>query len=280
VERRMKASPDPTSGIGPRRLRWVLGPAASTRASMGATAESPIVQVRDVDKSFGRLRVLDHVTLEIGRGEVIAVIGPSGSGKTTFLRCLNRLESITRGEIRFRGQVMQRKLPGEPTVELGGEALRRLRMDIGIVFQQYNLFPHLSALQNVTLAPVHVRKVSPVEARTGAEALLDKVGLADKADYLPAQLSGGQQQRVAIARALAMEPHLMPAEVLEVLRGLAGEGMTMVVVTHEMGFARSVANRAVLMVGGRIVEEGPPDQLFGAPRSERTRAFLHSVLRA
>jgi len=260
---------------------------------MGATAESPIVQVRDVDKSFGRLRVLDHVTLEIGRGEVIAVIGPSGSGKTTFLRCLNRLESITRGEIRFRGQVMQRKLPGEPTVELGGEALRRLRMDIGIVFQQYNLFPHLSALQNVTLAPVHVRKVSPVEARTGAEALLGKVGLADKAEYLPAQLSGGQQQRVAIARALAMDPHLMlfdeitsaldpemTAEVLEVLRGLAGEGMTMVVVTHEMGFARSVANRAVLMVGGRIVEEGPPDQLFGAPRSERTRAFLQAVLRA
>ena len=260
---------------------------------MGATAESPIVQVRDVDKSFGRLRVLDHVTLEIGRGEVVAVIGPSGSGKTTFLRCLNRLETITGGEIRFRGQVMQRKLPGEPTVELSGEALRRLRMDIGIVFQQYNLFPHLSALQNVTLAPVHVRKVSPVEARTGAEALLDKVGLADKADYLPAQLSGGQQQRVAIARALAMDPHLMlfdeitsalapemTAEVLEVLRGLAGEGMTMVVVTHEMGFARSVANRAVLMVGGRIVEEGPPDQLFGAPRSERTRAFLQSVLRA
>jgi ABC-type polar amino acid transport system ATPase subunit len=260
---------------------------------MGAPTDPPIVEVRDVGKSFGRLRVLDGVTLDIARGEVVAVIGPSGSGKTTFLRCLNRLESITAGEIRFRGQVMQRKLPGEPAVELGGEALRRLRMDIGIVFQQYNLFPHLAALENVTLAPMNVRKVPRDEARTRAEALLGKVGLADKAEYRPAQLSGGQQQRVAIARALAMNPHLMlfdeitsaldpemTAEVLEVLRALASEGMTMVVVTHEMGFARSVANRVVLMVGGRIVEEGPPDQVFGAPRSERTRAFLQAVLRA
>src|SRR5437867_11707347 len=194
------------------------------------TSDPPIVQVRGVDKAFGRLRVLDGVTLDIARGEVVTVIGPSGSGKTTFLRCLNRLESITAGEIRFRGQVMQRKLPGEPSVELSGEALRRLRVDIGIVFQQYNLFPHLSALENVTLAPVNVRKVPRNEARTQAETLLGKVGLADKAEYRPAQLSGGQQQRVAIARALAMNPHLMlfdeltsaldpelTAEVLEVL---------------------------------------------------------------
>jgi ABC-type polar amino acid transport system ATPase subunit len=223
----------------------------------------------------------------------VAVIGPSGSGKTTFLRCLNRLEFVSTGEIRFKGQVLQRRVPGEPIVELSGEGLRRLRMDIGIVFQQYNLFPHLSALENITLAPVNVRKVSHDEARTQAQTLLDKVGLADKADYLPTQLSGGQQQRVAIARALAMNPSLMlfdevtsaldpemTAEVLEVIRALASEGMTMVVVTHEMGFARYVASRVVLMVEGLIVEEGPPAQMFGAPQNERTRSFLQSILHA
>jgi polar amino acid transport system ATP-binding protein len=260
---------------------------------MNPSATTPVVEARDIHKSFGRLPVLNGLSLDVARGEVVAVIGPSGSGKTTFLRCLNRLEFVSTGEIRFKGQVLQRRIPGERTVELSGEGLRRLRMDIGIVFQQYNLFPHLSALDNITLAPVNVRKVSRDEARTQAKGLLDKVGLADKADYLPAQLSGGQQQRVAIARALAMNPSLMlfdevtsaldpemTAEVLDVIRALASEGMTMVVVTHEMGFARYVASRVVLMVAGLIVEEGPPAQVFGAPQNERTRSFLQSILHA
>ncbi len=254
---------------------------------------APIVQVRDICKSFGRLRVLTGVSLSIARGEVVAVIGPSGSGKTTFLRCLNRLESITAGEILFKGHVLGRKLPGQPAFELAGEALRRLRTEIGIVFQQFNLFPHLSALDNITLAPMNVRQVARGEAEAQAMALLAKVGLEDKARYLPTQLSGGQQQRVAIARALAMNPDLMlfdevtsaldpemTAEVLAVIRALAKDGMTMVVVTHEMGFARSVANRVVLMAGGTIVEEGSPEQVFDSPRNERTRTFLQAILHA
>jgi polar amino acid transport system ATP-binding protein len=254
---------------------------------------APIVQVRDIYKSFGRLQVLTGVSLSIARGEVVAVIGPSGSGKTTFLRCLNRLESITAGEILFKGHVLGRKLPGQPAFELAGEALRRLRTEIGIVFQQFNLFPHLSALDNITLAPRNVRQVPRGEAEAQARALLAKVGLEDKARYLPMQLSGGQQQRVAIARALAMHPDLMlfdevtsaldpemTAEVLEVIRALAKDGMTMVVVTHEMGFARSVANRVVLMAGGTVVEEGSPEQVFDSPRNERTRTFLQAILHA
>jgi ABC-type polar amino acid transport system ATPase subunit len=255
--------------------------------------DAPIVQVRDIYKSFGRLQVLTGVSLNIARGEVVAIIGPSGSGKTTFLRCLNRLEPITAGEILFKGQLMGRKLRGQPAFELTGEPLRRLRMDIGIVFQQFNLFPHLSVLDNITLAPMNVRSVTRVEAEGKAEMLLAKVGLADKARYLPIQLSGGQQQRVAIARALAMNPDLMlfdevtsaldpemTAEVLDVIRALAKDGMTMVVVTHEMGFARYVANRVVLMVGGKIVEEGSPEQVFDSPRNERTRTFLQAILHA
>ena len=255
--------------------------------------DAPIVQVRDIFKSFGRLQVLTGVSLSIARGEVVAVIGPSGSGKTTFLRCLNRLESITAGEIVFKGQVLGRKLPGQLAFELAGEPLRRLRREIGIVFQQFNLFPHLSALDNITLAPVNVRRMLRGEAEAQAMALLAKVGLEDKARYLPTQLSGGQQQRVAIARALAMSPDLMlfdevtsaldpemTAEVLAVIRALAKDGMTMVVVTHEMGFARYVANRVVLMAGGTIVEEGPPEQVFDRPRNERTRAFLQAILHA
>ena len=255
--------------------------------------DAPIVQVRDIFKSFGRLQVLTGVSLSIARGEVVAVIGPSGSGKTTFLRCLNRLESITAGEILFKGQVLGRKLPGQPAFELAGESLRRLRTEIGIVFQQFNLFPHLSALDNITLAPVNVRRMLRGEAEAQAMSLLAKVGLEDKARYLPTQLSGGQQQRVAIARALAMNPDLMlfdevtsaldpemTAEVLAVIRALAKDGMTMVVVTHEMGFARYVANRVVLMAGGTIVEEGPPEQVFDRPRNERTRTFLQAILHA
>jgi ABC-type polar amino acid transport system ATPase subunit len=203
------------------------------------------------------------------------------------------LESITAGEILFKGQVLGRKLPGQPVFELAGEPLRRLRMEIGIVFQQFNLFPHLSALANITLAPMNVRQVPREGAEVQAMELLAKVGLADKAQYLPMQLSGGQQQRVAIARALAMGPDLMlfdevtsaldpemTAEVLDVIRALAKDGMTMVVVTHEMGFARSVANRVMLMVGGKVVEEGSPEQVFDSPRNERTRTFLQAILHA
>ncbi len=253
--------------------------------------DATIVQARDIYKSFGRVHVLTGVSLNITRGEVLAVIGPSGSGKTTFLRCLNRLESITAGEILFKGQVLARKLSGQPEVELAGESLRRLRMEIGIVFQQYNLFPHLSALDNITLAPINVRRVPRAQAEIQAMKLLAKVGLEDKAQYLPVQLSGGQQQRVAIARALAMNPDLMlfdevtsaldpemTAEVLDVIRTLAKDGMTMVVVTHEMGFARYVANRVVLMAEGKVVEEGSPEQVFDNPQNERTRTFLQAIL--
>jgi general L-amino acid transport system ATP-binding protein len=252
-----------------------------------------VIRVRDVHKWFGHLHVLKGVSIDIDRGEVVVVIGPSGSGKTTFLRCLNRLEHISAGEIEFKGRVVERRLPGVPPFERVGEALRQLRTEIGIVFQQFNLFPHLSVIENVTLAPINVRKMPKDEAYARAQTLLTKVGLADKVGYLPGQLSGGQQQRVAIARALAMDPDLMlfdeitsaldpemTAEVLEVMRKLAAEGMTMVVVSHEMGFARHVANRVVLMAGGVIVEEGPPGQLFDSPKNDRTRAFLQAILHA
>lgn len=250
-----------------------------------------VVRVRDVHKWFGHLHVLRGVSIDISRGEVVVVIGPSGSGKTTFLRCLNRLEHISSGEIEFKGRPVERRVAAEPPFERGGETLRRLRTEIGIVFQQYNLFPHLSAIENVTLAPIHVRKMPKDEACARARKLLTKVGLSDKIGDLPGQLSGGQQQRVAIARALAMDPDLMlfdeitsaldpemTAEVLAVMRELATDGMTMVVVSHEMGFARHVANRVVLMAGGVIVEEGPPQQLFDNPKNERTRSFLQAIL--
>jgi ABC-type polar amino acid transport system ATPase subunit len=253
--------------------------------------DGPVISVRDVHKWFGHLHVLRGVSIEIARGEVVVVIGPSGSGKTTFLRCLNRLEHISSGEIEFKGRPVERRMHGEPPFELAGEALRRLRTEIGIVFQQYNLFPHLSAIDNVTLAPIYVRKVAKDEAYARARRLLAKVGLSDKVECRPGQLSGGQQQRVAIARALAMDPDLMlfdeitsaldpemTAEVLRVMRELAAEGMTMVVVSHEMGFARHVANRVVLMADGVIVEDGPPGQVFDSPQNERTRSFLQATL--
>ena len=253
--------------------------------------DTRIVRVREVSKSFGRVRVLSNISMEIQRGEVVVIIGPSGSGKTTFLRCLNRLETISAGEFIFKDQLVARKIAGEPAFELGGEALRKLRMDIGIVFQQFNLFPLMTAMGNVTLAPIQVRGMPKEQALAEAESLLAKVDLGDRMDYFPSQLSGGQQQRVAIARALAMHPDLllfdevtsaldpeMTGEVLKVIRGLAEEGMTMVIVTHEMGFARHVANRVVLMTEGRITEDGPPEQLFDHPQEERTRSFLRARL--
>ncbi|WP_269185173.1 amino acid ABC transporter ATP-binding protein [Modestobacter sp. VKM Ac-2985] len=242
---------------------------------------TPMVSMRGVDKRFGDLHVLRSIDLDVAPQEVVVVIGPSGSGKSTLCRTINRLEPIDAGEIRVDG----RPLPEE------GAELAQLRADVGMVFQSFNLFGHLSVLDNVMLAPLKVRRVAKATARTEAMALLERVGIADKADRFPAQLSGGQQQRAAIARSLAMHPKLMlfdeptsaldpemVSEVLEVMVGLARDGMTMVVVTHEMGFARRAADRVVFMDDGQIVEEAPPAEFFDATRSERARSFLSNVL--
>ena len=242
---------------------------------------SPLVSLQHVEKRFGSLHALKDVSLDVQAGEVVVVIGPSGSGKSTLCRCINRLETIDGGTILIDGQ----PLPEE------GKPLARLRADIGMVFQSFNLFAHKSVLDNVTLGPIKVRGVSKAEAEDRARQLLDRVGIGDKASSMPAQLSGGQQQRAAIARALAMDPKLMlfdePTsaldpefirEVLDVMRGLADEGMTMVVVTHEMGFARSAASRVVFMDQGRLVEDATPEKFFTAPDSERARDFLATIL--
>ncbi|SDC81318.1 glutamate transport system ATP-binding protein [Geodermatophilus telluris] len=244
-------------------------------------AGGPLVQLTGVNKWFGELHVLQDVDLSIDRGEVVVVIGPSGSGKSTLCRTINRLESIQQGEIRIDGE----KLPDE------GKALARLRSDVGMVFQSFNLFAHKTILENVTLAPTRVRRQGKAQAEARARELLERVGVAQQADKYPAQLSGGQQQRVAIARALAMDPKVilfdeptsaldpeMINEVLDVMTSLAREGMTMVVVTHEMGFARRAANRVVFMDGGRIVEAADPETFFTNPRSDRARDFLSKIL--
>ncbi|MET9785147.1 amino acid ABC transporter ATP-binding protein [Streptomyces canus] len=242
----------------------------------------PLIELRDVNKYYGELHVLQDINLTVGKGEVVVVIGPSGSGKSTLCRAINRLETIKSGSITLDGQ----PLPEE------GKALAKLRAEVGMVFQSFNLFAHKTVLQNVSLAQVKVRKRKKEQADGRSRELLDRVGLADQADKYPAQLSGGQQQRVAIARALAMEPKAllfdeptsaldpeMINEVLEVMRQLAQEGMTMVVVTHEMGFARSAANRVVFMADGRIVEDRAPDDFFTNPDSERARDFLSKILK-
>nr|WP_253794742.1 amino acid ABC transporter ATP-binding protein [Kitasatospora paracochleata] len=240
-----------------------------------------MVSLKGVDKHYGALHVLQDINLEIARGEVVVLIGPSGSGKSTLCRTINRLETIDSGSIAIDG----RPLPAE------GKELARLRADVGMVFQSFNLFAHKTVLENVVLAQVKVRKVPRAQAEATARELLERVGVGAQADKYPAQLSGGQQQRVAIARALAMKPKVMlfdePTsaldpemvnEVLEVMRSLAAEGMTMVVVTHEMGFARSAANRVLFMADGRIVEENTPDAFFTAPRSDRAKDFLSKIL--
>jgi glutamate transport system ATP-binding protein len=241
----------------------------------------PLVVMRGVNKHFGQLHVLRDVETTVARGEVVVVIGPSGSGKSTLCRAINRLEPIDSGEIIFDG----RPLPVE------GRELARLRADVGMVFQSFNLFSHKTIVQNVTLGPVKVRHRPKEEAEKRAMQLLERVGIADQAGKLPGQLSGGQQQRAAIARALAMEPKLMlfdeptsaldPAminEVLDVMTALARDGMTMVVVTHEMGFARRAADRVVFMADGTLVEQAPPDEFFSAPKSERAKDFLSKIL--
>jgi len=242
---------------------------------------SALLQMEQVNKHFGELHVLRDVDLQVDHGEVVVVLGPSGSGKSTLCRTINRLEPIDSGTILLDG----RPLPGE------GRELARLRSDVGMVFQQFNLFAHLSVLDNVTLGPIKVRGQSRAEAERRARELLRRVGVEDQAGKLPAQLSGGQQQRVAIARALAMDPKLilfdeptsaldpeMITEVLDVMRDLAAAGMTMMVVSHEMGFARSAANRVVFMDGGRVLEQAPPERFFADPTTERAKDFLSKVL--
>ncbi|MEU7797772.1 amino acid ABC transporter ATP-binding protein [Micromonospora arborensis] len=240
-----------------------------------------MVSVRGLNKWFGPLHVLKDIDLTVAAGEVVVVVGPSGSGKSTLCRCLNRLETAGQGSVEIDGE----PLPAE------GRALARLRADVGMVFQSFNLFGHKTVLDNITLGPTRVRRIPRAEARQQAMALLERVGIADKADHHPAQLSGGQQQRAAIARALAMQPKVllfdeptsaldpeMVNEVLDVMVSLAAEGMTMIVVTHEMGFARRAADRVVFMDDGRIVESGAPDDFFAAPRTERARDFLSKIL--
>jgi polar amino acid transport system ATP-binding protein len=241
----------------------------------------PAIEIRDLHKSFGKVEVLRGIDLSVETGEVVCVIGPSGSGKSTLLRCVNLLEQPSSGSVHVAGVEVT-----DPDCDIDD-----VRRRIGMVFQQFNLFGHLRVRENLTIAQRRVLGRSRAEADRIAAANLDRVGLADKADAFPAQLSGGQQQRVAIARALSMNPQLMlfdeptsaldpelVGEVLAVMRGLAAEGMTMLVVTHEMSFAREVASRVVFMDGGTVVESGPPEQVFGAPREARTRAFLHRVL--
>jgi glutamate transport system ATP-binding protein len=242
---------------------------------------TPMIRMQGVDKHFGPLHVLRDINLEVDTGQVVVVLGPSGSGKSTLCRTINRLEPIDSGVIEVDG----RQLPAE------GKALAGLRADVGMVFQSFNLFAHKTILENVTLAPLKVRKAKKAEAEQRGMELLERVGIANQRDKYPAQLSGGQQQRAAIARALAMRPKIMlfdePTsaldpemvnEVLEVMTSLAREGMTMLVVTHEMGFARRAANRVIFMDGGEIVEDGPPEEFFTAPRSERAKDFLGKIL--
>ena len=240
-----------------------------------------MISIKSLHKNFGNLEVLKGIDYEVKEKEVVCVIGPSGSGKSTFLRCINLLEEITDGEILVEGVKVN-----DPKTNIN-----EIRTEVGMVFQQFNLFPHMTVLDNITMAPMKVRKITKSEAEKLALELLDKVGLKQKADNYPEQLSGGQQQRVAIARALAMKPKIMlfdePTsaldpemvnEVLDVMKQLADEGMTMVIVTHEMGFAREVANRVLFMDGGHIIEQGKPEDIFGNPQNERTKAFLSKVL--
>ena len=243
--------------------------------------QGSLVELRDIRKAFGDNVVLDGVDLAVHRGEAIVIAGPSGSGKSTMLRCVNGLETIDGGEIRFDGDV----------ISGARRDLHRVRAQIGMVFQQFNLFPHMTVLDNVVLGPTKVKGAERRDALEHGRALLERVGISEKADAYPADLSGGQQQRVAIARALAMDPKLMlfdePTsaldpemirEVLDVMRDLARDGMTMLVVTHEMGFAREVCDRLIFIDGGRIVEEGPPDEFFNAAKSDRAREFVDKII--
>jgi len=254
-------------------------------------AEStPLVRIEGLYKSFGSLDVLKGIDLNVQQGQKISLIGPSGSGKTTLLRCVNYLEEPTRGDIYIDNELIGQRLVGSTKVPMSDKELARMRAEIGMVFQRFNLFPHLSVLDNIILGPLKVQQRSRAEAVEQAEDLLNKVGMFAKRDAFPEQLSGGQQQRIAIARALAMQPKLMlfdeatsaldpelVGEVLGVMRKLAEEGMTMIIVTHEMSFAESVSDQVIFMADGNIVEQGPPRQIFRESRIERTRSFIRAV---
>jgi len=259
---------------------------------MAHMSEELVIEALDIHKSFGDLEIFKGISLQVKRGEVVVLIGASGSGKTTFIRCINLLEDIQSGQIRVSGQAMGYRTRADGSLVRDSERnIARQRRDIGMVFQRFNLFPHMTALENIIEAPIHVLGVPRAAAVEQAQALLKRVGLAEKADHYPSMLSGGQQQRVAIARALAMKPQAMlfdeptsaldpetVGEVLQVMKELAEEGMTMVVVTHEMGFAREVADRVVVLDQGELIEQGPPEQIFSQPKHARTRAFLSRVL--
>jgi polar amino acid transport system ATP-binding protein len=268
-----------------------VGARSSLVPQAAETAAAVVVRAVEVEKHFGRLHVLKGVNLEVRRGETVCVIGPSGSGKSTFLRCINHLEAIDSGRIEVNGRLIGYRERDGRLIEDSQASIARQREEIGMVFQRFNLFPHKTALENVVEAPIHVRHIPKKRAIAAGELLLERVGLADKRDVYPGKLSGGQQQRVAIARALAMNPALMLfdeatsaldpeviGEVLTVMEELANDGMTMIVVTHEMGFARVAADNIAMMDDGRIIEEGPPEQFFSAPAHERTRQFLSKIL--
>jgi polar amino acid transport system ATP-binding protein len=250
-----------------------------------------MVDARSVRKSYGSHEVLSGISLIVEAGEVLCIIGPSGSGKSTFLRCLNHLESINGGRIYVNGELMGYRQAGHVLYEMKSKDIAKARQGIGMVFQRFNLFPHLTALQNIIEAPIGVAGMNPEEAKALGLELLEQVGLADKGEHYPSQLSGGQQQRVAIARALAMKPKLMlfdeptsaldpelVGDVLDVMKNLAKAGMTMIVVTHEMGFAKEVADKVVFIDKGQIVESGTPKQVLDNPQEARTKAFLNKVL--
>jgi polar amino acid transport system ATP-binding protein len=273
---------DTGPGVGAR------GPLITPAAERAAET---VVRIVGVHKWYGRLHVLDDVNLEVGRKETLCIIGPSGSGKSTLLRCINHLEKIDTGRIEVNGRLIGYRERNGKLVEDSEASIARQRQQIGMVFQRFNLFPHKTALGNVIEAPTRVLRIPKKEAIATAEGLLERVGLADKRDVYPGKLSGGQQQRVAIARALAMDPALMLfdeatsaldpemiGEVLAVMEELAREGMTMIVVTHEMGFARRVADRVAMIDEGTIVEEAPPERFFEAPTKERTKQFLSKIL--
>lgn len=250
-----------------------------------------MIKLEHIYKSFGSLEVLKDINLEVKQGEVVCVVGPSGSGKSTMLRCLNHLEQITSGKIFIEGELLDERENDKDVIKISPETVQALCTDLGMVFQRFNLFPHLTVLENVSIAPKIVRKQSDQEIKDIAMNLLKMVGLEDKKDEYPSRLSGGQQQRVAIARALAMRPKIMlfdeptsaldpelVGEVLEVMKKLAKEGMTMIVVTHEMGFAKEVGTRVIFMDEGRIVEEGKPTEFFENPKEDRAKAFLNKIL--
>lgn len=250
-----------------------------------------MITLEHVSKSFGKLEVLKDINITVNKGEVLCVIGPSGSGKSTMLRCLNHLERISLGRLWVGGELIDDMVNGKDTIKISQQKLTEICSKLGMVFQRFNLFPHMTALENVMAAPMLVKKISKEDARATAIELLNKVGLSDKIDEYPSRLSGGQQQRVAIARALAMKPDIMlfdeptsaldpelVGEVLATMKQLALEGMTMIVVTHEMGFAREVANRVIFMDKGSVVEDSTPEEIFEDPKHERTKAFLQKIL--